>query len=188
MSTLITGDYNVGDVISLLWFKRQLPKYATRFIELVVMLCADHGPCVSGIASRLDWVTHLLSTCICLLSSFAVLPQVLFRACAHQQNSYAASGLLTDRKQPQNQNALVHAHRKQHGTAQHGTAWHSTAQHSTAQHSTAQHSTADQTQFGIAQHDLALHSIAQHGMTVRSMAQHSLADLFGLLLRLSENL
>ncbi|DBA82560.1 TPA: ATP-citrate synthase beta chain protein 1 [Trebouxia sp. C0005] len=48
MSTLITGDYNVGDVISLLWFKRQLPKYATRFIELVVMLCADHGPCVSG--------------------------------------------------------------------------------------------------------------------------------------------
>ena len=35
MSTLITGDYNVGDVISLLWFKRQLPKYATRFIEMV---------------------------------------------------------------------------------------------------------------------------------------------------------
>lgn len=48
MSTLMTGDYNVGDVISLLWFKRQLPKYATRFIEMVVMLCADHGPCVSG--------------------------------------------------------------------------------------------------------------------------------------------
>ena len=48
MTTLMTGDYNVGDVISLLWFKRQLPKYATRFIELVVMLCADHGPCVSG--------------------------------------------------------------------------------------------------------------------------------------------
>lgn len=48
MSTLMTGDYNVGDVISLLWFKRQLPKYATRFIEMVLMLCADHGPCVSG--------------------------------------------------------------------------------------------------------------------------------------------
>ena len=51
MSTLMTGDYNVGDVISLLWFKRQLPKYATRFIEMVVMLCADHGPCVSGTTS-----------------------------------------------------------------------------------------------------------------------------------------
>ncbi|KAK9803247.1 hypothetical protein WJX73_009672 [Symbiochloris irregularis] len=48
MSTLITGDNNVGDVISLLWFKRQLPKYASRFIEMCIMLCADHGPCVSG--------------------------------------------------------------------------------------------------------------------------------------------
>lgn len=48
MSTLITGDYGVGDVISLLWFKRALPKYATRFIDMCVMLCADHGPCVSG--------------------------------------------------------------------------------------------------------------------------------------------
>ena len=48
MSTLMSGDYCVGDVISLLWFKRQLPQYATRFIEMCVMLCADHGPCVSG--------------------------------------------------------------------------------------------------------------------------------------------
>ena len=48
MSTLMEGGSTVGDVISLLWFKRQLPKYATRFIEMCVMLCADHGPCVSG--------------------------------------------------------------------------------------------------------------------------------------------
>mmetsp|Transcript_7913 Transcript_7913/g.23314 ORF Transcript_7913/g.23314 Transcript_7913/m.23314 type:complete len:617 (-) Transcript_7913:2254-4104(-) len=48
MSKLMEGDQCVGDVISLLWFKRQLPKYATRFIEMVVMLCADHGPAVSG--------------------------------------------------------------------------------------------------------------------------------------------
>ena len=33
---------------SLLWFKRRLPRYATRFIEMCVVLCADHGPCVSG--------------------------------------------------------------------------------------------------------------------------------------------
>ena len=32
----------------LLWFKRCLPRYATRFIEMCVVLCADHGPCVSG--------------------------------------------------------------------------------------------------------------------------------------------
>ena len=48
MSTLIQGDNGVADVISLLWFKRALPKYATRFIEMCIMLCADHGPCVSG--------------------------------------------------------------------------------------------------------------------------------------------
>ena len=42
------GLCSVGDVISLLWFKRQLPKYAVRFVEMCVMLCADHGPCVSG--------------------------------------------------------------------------------------------------------------------------------------------
>ena len=28
------GDYGIGDVISLLWFKRKLPKYATKFIEV----------------------------------------------------------------------------------------------------------------------------------------------------------
>ena len=38
----------MGDVLSLLWFKRSLPKYCTRFIEMCIMLCADHGPCVSG--------------------------------------------------------------------------------------------------------------------------------------------
>ncbi len=54
MTTLMTGDKNVGDVISLLWFKRQLPKYATRFIEMCIMLCADHGPCVSGLLLSLS--------------------------------------------------------------------------------------------------------------------------------------
>lgn len=53
MSTLMEGDFCVGDVISLLWFKRQLPKYSTRFIEMCVMLCADHGPCVSGARTAL---------------------------------------------------------------------------------------------------------------------------------------
>jgi len=55
MTSLMTGDFCVGDVISLLWFKRQLPQYATRFIEMCVMLCADHGPCVSGSLSPLCW-------------------------------------------------------------------------------------------------------------------------------------
>uniref|UniRef100_A0A0D9V021 ATP citrate synthase n=1 Tax=Leersia perrieri TaxID=77586 RepID=A0A0D9V021_9ORYZ len=48
MSTIIEQGYGVGDVISLLWFKRSLPRYCTQFIEICIMLCADHGPCVSG--------------------------------------------------------------------------------------------------------------------------------------------
>ncbi|WRX09324.1 Citrate synthase - like 2 [Theobroma cacao] len=48
MSSIIEQGLGVGDVISLLWFKRSLPHYCTRFIEICIMLCADHGPCVSG--------------------------------------------------------------------------------------------------------------------------------------------
>ncbi|KAE8711915.1 ATP-citrate synthase beta chain protein 1 [Hibiscus syriacus] len=48
MSSIVEQGFGVGDVISLLWFKRSLPRYCTKFIEICIMLCADHGPCVSG--------------------------------------------------------------------------------------------------------------------------------------------
>lgn len=48
ISELIQQDSSIGDVIALLWFKRRLPKYACKFIEMVLILVADHGPCVSG--------------------------------------------------------------------------------------------------------------------------------------------
>ncbi len=38
----------IGDVISLLWFKKVYPKWATEFIETVIKTVADHGPAVSG--------------------------------------------------------------------------------------------------------------------------------------------
>jgi len=38
----------IGDVIALLWFKKQYPKWATDFIETVIKTVADHGPAVSG--------------------------------------------------------------------------------------------------------------------------------------------
>ncbi|WP_324171173.1 citrate/2-methylcitrate synthase [Sulfurimonas sp.] len=38
----------IGDVISLLWFKKQYPTWATQFIETVMKTVADHGPAVSG--------------------------------------------------------------------------------------------------------------------------------------------
>jgi len=50
ISSLATPDtgYNIGDVISLLWFKKRYPKWATDFFETVLKTVADHGPAVSG--------------------------------------------------------------------------------------------------------------------------------------------
>lgn len=48
ISTVIKEGYSLGDVISLLWFKKRLPRYVTEFIELALKITADHGPCVSG--------------------------------------------------------------------------------------------------------------------------------------------
>lgn len=48
ISKVIAEGYSLGDVISLLWFKRRLPAYATEFVEMALKITADHGPCVSG--------------------------------------------------------------------------------------------------------------------------------------------
>lgn len=48
VSKLIEDQVSVGDIICLLWFKKRLPSWATKFIEMVLILTADHGPCVSG--------------------------------------------------------------------------------------------------------------------------------------------
>jgi ATP-citrate lyase alpha-subunit len=38
----------IGDVVSLLWFKKVYPRWAVDFIETVIKTVADHGPAVSG--------------------------------------------------------------------------------------------------------------------------------------------
>jgi len=48
ISGVISEDYGIGGVIGLLWFKRRLPGWATRFIEMALQITADHGPAVSG--------------------------------------------------------------------------------------------------------------------------------------------
>lgn len=48
ISEIFEKDLGIGGVLSLLWFRRQLPDYATKFIEMVLMVTADHGPAVSG--------------------------------------------------------------------------------------------------------------------------------------------
>lgn len=48
ISDVFKEDLGIGGVLSLLWFKRRLPPYATKFIEMVLMVTADHGPAVAG--------------------------------------------------------------------------------------------------------------------------------------------
>ena len=48
ISDVFKEDIGLGGVVSLLWFKRRLPPWAAKFIEMVLMLTADHGPAVSG--------------------------------------------------------------------------------------------------------------------------------------------
>ncbi|KAN0045314.1 hypothetical protein ACTA71_005691 [Dictyostelium dimigraforme] len=68
ISEVCKEQYNMGDVIGLLWFKRKLPPYASKFFEMCLKLVADHGPCVSGahntiVAARAgkDLVSSLVS-------------------------------------------------------------------------------------------------------------------------------
>jgi ATP citrate (pro-S)-lyase len=48
ISDVFKKDIGIGGVLSILWFKKLLPKYATKFIEMAIMVTADHGPAVSG--------------------------------------------------------------------------------------------------------------------------------------------
>tara|TARA_Y100000310_G_scaffold345862_1_gene471703 strand:- start:15712 stop:17457 length:1746 start_codon:yes stop_codon:yes gene_type:complete len=41
-------DSSLGKVIGQLWFKRKLPDFFVKFLNLSLVICADHGPAVSG--------------------------------------------------------------------------------------------------------------------------------------------
>ncbi|CAH4034477.1 ATP-citrate synthase [Pieris brassicae] len=48
ISQVLERQLGVGGTISLLWFQRELPEWACKFFELVLIVTADHGPAVSG--------------------------------------------------------------------------------------------------------------------------------------------
>jgi ATP citrate (pro-S)-lyase len=48
ISEVVKQDIGIGGVLSILWFKQKFPTYATKFIEMAIILTADHGPAVSG--------------------------------------------------------------------------------------------------------------------------------------------
>jgi ATP citrate (pro-S)-lyase len=77
ISDVFKEDIGLGGVVSLLWFKRRLPLWATKFVEMVLMLTADHGPAVSGamntiVATRAgkDLISSLASGLLTIGSRF----------------------------------------------------------------------------------------------------------------------
>ncbi|MBN2283895.1 MAG: ATP citrate synthase [Deltaproteobacteria bacterium] len=73
ISRVIRNNIGIGGVVSILWFKKLLPEYATKFIEMIIMVTADHGPAVSGahntiVATRAgkDLVSSLASGLLCI--------------------------------------------------------------------------------------------------------------------------
>merc|ERR1719380_459114 len=48
ISKVVNDGAGFGGAISLLWFRRKLPDYCLRFLEMCLTICADHGPAVSG--------------------------------------------------------------------------------------------------------------------------------------------
>merc|ERR1712066_683366 len=48
ISEIVRDNKGIGGVLGLLWFQRQLPDYFCKFLELCLIVTADHGPAVSG--------------------------------------------------------------------------------------------------------------------------------------------
>lgn len=68
ISHVMEQGMGIGGTLSLLWFQRRLPEWATTFLEMCLMVTADHGPAVSGahntiVATRAgkDLVSSLVS-------------------------------------------------------------------------------------------------------------------------------
>ncbi|MEK6899765.1 MAG: citrate/2-methylcitrate synthase, partial [Nanoarchaeota archaeon] len=48
ISKVVEKDNSIGNLLALLWFKKELPDYFIQFLEKCILLTADHGPAVSG--------------------------------------------------------------------------------------------------------------------------------------------
>ncbi|KAH0558396.1 hypothetical protein GP486_004942 [Trichoglossum hirsutum] len=77
ISDVFKEDIGIGGVMALLWFRRRLPEYASKFLEMVLMLTADHGPAVSGAMNTIittragkDLISALVSGLLTIGSRF----------------------------------------------------------------------------------------------------------------------
>ncbi len=48
ISDVVSENVGLGGVLGFLWFRRSLPDYANKYIEMILIITADHGPAVSA--------------------------------------------------------------------------------------------------------------------------------------------
>jgi len=48
ISKVVKTGQGFAGAVSLLWFRRKLPDYCLKFLDMCMTICADHGPAVSG--------------------------------------------------------------------------------------------------------------------------------------------
>jgi len=106
ISSVFKENIGIGGVISLLWFKRRLPDYALRFIEMVLMLTADHGPAVSGAHNTIvsaragkDLVSSLCSGLLTIVRAAALGIAKGRRPAADKQSNACVRGRCAGRAQ-----------------------------------------------------------------------------------------
>lgn len=66
------NEWSFANVISNLWLKRDLPQYAREFINMILIILADHGPAVSGATNAIvtaRWWNDLKSSLIAWLTT-----------------------------------------------------------------------------------------------------------------------
>ena len=72
ISEIVKKNSGIGGVLGLLWFQRELPEYFCKFLELCLIVTADHGPAVSGahntiVAARAGTVGEKYLCTICFV-------------------------------------------------------------------------------------------------------------------------
>ena len=75
VTEVLKQNVGIGGVVSLLWFQRCLPPIYCKFLEMSLMLTADHGPAVSGAHNTIvcaragkDLVSSLVSGLLTIVS------------------------------------------------------------------------------------------------------------------------
>ena len=77
VTEVLKQNVGIGGVVSLLWFQRCLEPIYCKFLEMSLMLTADHGPAVSGAHNTIvcaragkDLVSSLVSGLLTIVSEF----------------------------------------------------------------------------------------------------------------------